>query len=159
MESSYGNLCLNLSPNLMEDSPNFVDLRRLQVCVCGLLLECIFFLQKRRKITILILNLKTFCIEIIMLEIIVEISKFHSKVCTFAISRRFPDKRIDQGCWLRSGFKSPRRQPCFKPLSGSYQLWTLHRSNIISALLGLRANKLNPFSIFFQAITKYIYVT
>ena len=30
------------------------------------------------------------------------------------------DKRVDPGCWLRSGFESPRRQPCFKPLSGSY---------------------------------------
>ena len=32
-----------------------------------------------------------------------------------------------------------------KPLSASYQLRTLHWSDIICALCGLRANKLNPF--------------
>ena len=60
-----------------------------------------------------------------------------------------PNKRVDQDCWLRSGFESP---PCFKPLSGSYQLWTLHRSNIICALLGLRANKTikSIFQFFFS---------
>ena len=51
-------------------------------------------------------------------------------------------KRVDPGCWLRSGFESPRRQPCCKPLSGSYQLWTLHWSDITCALLGSRANKI-----------------
>ena len=59
-----------------------------------------------------------------------------------------PDKRVNPGCWLRSGFESPRRQPCFKPFSGSYQLWTLHWSDILCALLGLRANKLNPNPFF-----------
>ena len=44
--------------------------------------------------------------------------------------------------------ESPWRQPRFKPLSGSYQLLTLHWSDIICALLGLRVNKSNPFFIF-----------
>ena len=52
-----------------------------------------------------------------------------------------PDRRPDLGCWLRSGFESPRH--C-KPLSGFYQLWTLLWSNIICALLGLSANELIP---------------
>ena len=55
-----------------------------------------------------------------------------------------PDKRVDPGCWLRSGFESPLKQLCIKPLSGSYQLWTLHWGDIICALLGLRDNELNP---------------
>ena len=40
----------------------------------------------------------------------------------------------------------PTRATC-EPLSGSYQLRMLHRSDIICALLGFRANKLYPFSI------------
>ena len=46
---------------------------------------------------------------------------------------------------------------CCKPLSGYYQLWTLHCSTIISALLGLNANELynnnfefHMFYLFFQ---------
>ena len=63
-----------------------------------------------------------------------------------------PDKRVDSGCWLsmRSGFKSPLRKLVFiKPLSRSYQLWTLHCSDIICALLGLRANRLYLFLMCF----------
>ena len=37
----------------------------------------------------------------------------------------------------------PTGATCCKPLPGSYQLWTLHWSDIICALLGFRANKLN----------------
>ena len=70
---------------------------------------------------------------------------FNTPVLTGGLN--LPDKLVDPGCWLRSDFESPRMRPCFKPLSGSYELWTLHLSDIISALLGLRANKLNPFSI------------
>ena len=48
-----------------------------------------------------------------------------------------PDKRVDPDCWLRSGFESPRRQLGFKPLSGSYQLRTLHcRATLICASFG-----------------------
>ena len=48
-----------------------------------------------------------------------------------------PDKQADPDCWLRSGFKSPRRQYDFKPLSGSYQPWTLHcRATLICASFG-----------------------
>ena len=42
------------------------------------------------------------------------------------------DKRVESGCWLRSGFKSPSRQLCLKPLSGSNQIWILHKSDIIN---------------------------
>ena len=48
-----------------------------------------------------------------------------------------PDKRVDPECWLRSGLESPRRQLGFKPLSGSYQLRTLHcRATLICASFG-----------------------
>ena len=48
-----------------------------------------------------------------------------------------PDKQVDPYCWLRSGFESPWRQLDFKPLSGSYQLRTLHcRVTLICASLG-----------------------
>ena len=48
-----------------------------------------------------------------------------------------PDKQVDPGCWLRSGFESPGRQLGFKPLSGSFQLRTLHcRATLICASFG-----------------------
>ena len=59
-----------------------------------------------------------------------------------------PDKRVNPDCWLRSGFESPRRQLGLKPLSGSYQLRTLHcRATLICASFG-GANNILPFFIF-----------
>ena len=59
------------------------------------------------------------------------------------------DKQVDAGCWLRSELECSRT--CCKPLLGSYQLWTFRWSDILCAMLGLRAiNKIYPFSIFFH---------
>ena len=43
---------------------------------------------------------------------------------------------------------NPHGVTCFKPFSGSYQLWTLHWNDIICALLWLRDNKSSIFNFF-----------
>ena len=58
-----------------------------------------------------------------------------------------PDKRVNSRLLAEVWVRIPTEATCCKPLLGSYQLWTLHWSDIVCALLGLRANKLYPFSI------------
>ena len=53
-----------------------------------------------------------------------------------------PDKRVNPGCWLRSVFESPQGQLAVINLFQDPISW----SDNICALLGLRANKSNPFS-------------
>ena len=47
------------------------------------------------------------------------VEKFNTLVS--AVGLNLPDKRVDPESWPRSGFESP-----LKPISGSYQLQTLH---------------------------------
>ena len=82
---------------------------------------------------------------------------FNTLVTTGVLN--LPDKRVDPDCWLRSGFESPRRQLGFKPLSGSYQLRTLHcRATLICASFGgLKIYYHFPFSIYYSNLTMFFH--